>query len=56
MGRNSSSEESERKRGNKPHQKITLPSFEKKTIQKANSWWSRFIQYVKMTQEIDLKT
>ena len=53
-GPNSSSEESERKGRTKPHQKITLPMFEKKTIQEAKLWWRRFIQYVKMTQDIDL--
>ena len=36
------------------HQKITLPILEKKTIQEAKLWWRRFIQYVKMTQKIDL--
>ena len=51
---NSSSGESERNRRNKPHQKITLPIFEKKTIQEAKLWWRRFIQYVKMTQDIDM--
>ena len=53
-GPNFSSEESERRGRNKPHQKITLPIFEKKTIQEAKLWWRRFIQYVKMTQDIDL--
>ena len=54
-GRNSSSEESEREGRKKEHQKITLPIFEKKkTIQEANLWWRKFIQYVKMTQDIDL--
>ena len=53
-GINSSSEESERKGRNKPHQKIALPTFEKKSIQEAKLWWRRFIQYVKMTQNIDL--
>ena len=53
-GPNSSSEESERKGKTKPHQKIGLPIFEKKTIQEAKLWWRRFIQYVKMTQNIDL--
>ena len=52
-GRNSSSEESERKR-TKQRQKITLPIFEKKTIPEAKLWWKRFIQYVKMTQDKDL--
>ena len=53
-GPNSSSEESDRKGRTKPHQKITLPIFEKKTIQELKLWWRRFIQYVKMTQDIDL--
>ena len=53
--RNSSSEESGEKKGRTTtHQKITLPIFEKKTIQEAKLWWRRFIQYVKMTQKIDL--
>ena len=53
--RNSSSEESGEKKGRSTtHQKITLPIFEKKTIQEAKLWWRRFIQYVKMTQKIDL--
>ena len=52
--RNSSSEESGEKKGRTTtHQKITLPIFEKK-IQEAKLWWRRFIQYVKMTQKIDL--
>ena len=55
-GRKSSSEESERKGRTKTQQKITLPIFEKKTIQEAKLWWRRFIQYVKMTQNIDLNT
>ena len=52
---NSPSEESERKGRTKPHQKITLPIFEKKTIQEAKLWRRRIIQYVKMTQVIDPK-
>ena len=53
--RNSSSEEPGEKKGRSTtHQKITLPIFEKKTIQEAKLWWRRFIQYVKMTQKIDL--
>ena len=55
--RNSSSEESGDKKGRTTtHQKITLPIFEKKTIQEAKLWWQRFTQYVKMTQKIDLNT
>ena len=53
--RNSSSEESGDKKGRTTtHQKVTLPIFEKKTIQEAKLWWRRFTQYVKMTQKIDL--
>ena len=56
-GRGSPGEESGDKRGRtKTHQKITLPIFEKRTIQEAKLWWRRFIQYVKMTQDIDLNT
>ena len=55
--RNSSSEESGDKKGRATaHQKITLPIFEKETIQEAKLWWRRFTQYVKMTQKIDLNT
>ena len=53
-GPNSSSEESKRKGRTKPHQRRTLPIFEKKAIQEAKLWWRRFIQYVKMTQDINL--
>ena len=49
-GPNSSSEESDAKGRNKPHQKIILPIFEKKTIQEATFWWRRLIKYVKMTR------
>ena len=38
----------------KTHQKITLPTFEKRGIQEAKIWWRRFTQYIKMTQNIDL--
>ena len=56
-GRGSSGEESGDKRGRtKTHQKITLSIFEKRTIQEAKLWWRRFIQNVKMTQDIDLNT
>ena len=40
----------------KTHQKTTLPTFEKRGIQKAKLWWGRFTQYIKMTQNIDLNT
>ena len=38
----------------KTHQKITLPTFEKRGIQEAKLWRRRFTQYIKMTQNIDL--
>ena len=38
----------------KTHQKITLPTFEKRGIQEAKLWWGIFTQYIKMTQNIDL--
>ena len=40
----------------KTHQKITLPTFEKRGIQAAKLRWERFTQYNKMTQNIDLNT
>ena len=53
--RNASSEESGEKKGRTTtRQIITLSIFEKKTIQEAKLWWRRFIQYVNMTQKIDL--
>ena len=53
--RNSSSEESGEKKGKTTtHKKITLPIFERKTIQEAKLWCRRFIQYVMMTKKIDL--
>ena len=51
-----SEESGEKKERTTTLQKITLPIFEKKTIQTAKHWWRRFIQYVKMTQFIDLNT
>ena len=38
----------------KTHQKITLPTSEKRGIQEAKLWWRRFTQYRKMTQNTDL--
>ena len=53
--RNFSSEESGDKKGRtKTHYEITLPIFERKTVQEAKLWWRRFIQYVKMARKIDL--
>ena len=37
-----------------PKQKLTIPTFEKRGINEAKLWWRRFIQYVKMTHEMDL--
>ena len=36
------------------HEKITLPTFEKRGFQEAKLWWLRFTQYIKMTQNTDL--
>ena len=38
----------------KTHQKITLPTFDKRGIQEAKLWWRKFTQYIKMTKNIDL--
>ena len=35
-------------------QKLSIPSLEKKDSQNARLWWRRFVQYVKMTHELDL--
>ena len=40
----------------KTHQKVTLPTFDKRGIHEAKLWWRRFTQYIKMTQNIELKT
>ena len=54
----SNGETSERgnQKNEKTHQKITLPTFDKRGIQEAKLWWRRFTQYKKMTENIDLKT
>ena len=35
-------------------QKLTIPSIEKDGNSSANLWWRKFVQYIKMTKEIDL--
>ena len=40
----------------KTHQKITLPTFEKRGTQEAKLWLRQFTQYTKMTQNNDLNT
>ena len=44
----------ENTKNEKSHQKITLTTFDKRGIQEAKLWRSRFTQYIKMTQNIDL--
>ena len=38
----------------KSHQKITIPTFEKRGIQEVKLWWRRFTQFIKISQKIDL--
>ena len=35
-------------------QKLSIPSLEKYDSTSANLWWRKFVQYVKMTKEIDI--
>ena len=35
-------------------QKLTIPSLEKHDSSSANLWWRKFVQYIKMTKDIDL--
>ena len=35
-------------------QKLTIPSLEKCDNSSANLWWRKFVQYIKMTKEIDI--
>ena len=35
-------------------QKLTIPTLEKQDYTSANMWWRKFVQYIKMTKEIDL--
>ena len=37
-------------------QKLSIPSLEKYDSTSANLWWQKFVQYVKMTKEIDIST
>ena len=37
-------------------QKLTIPTLEKHDHTSANLWWGKFVQYIKMTKEIDLST
>ena len=37
-------------------QKLTIPTLEKHDHTSANLWWRKFVQYIKMTKEIDLST
>ena len=37
-------------------QKLTIPTLEEHDHTSANLWWRKFVQYIKMTKEIDLST
>ena len=37
-------------------QKLTIPTLEKQDYTSANLWWRKFVQYIKMTKDIDLST
>ena len=37
-------------------QKLTIPTLEKQDCTSANMWWRKFVQYIKMTKDIDLST
>ena len=37
-------------------QKLTIPTLEKQEHTNANLWWRKFVQYKKMTKDIDLST
>ena len=37
-------------------QKFTIPTLEKKDQANASMWWRKFVQYIKMTKDIDLST
>ena len=37
-------------------QKLTIPTLEKQDHTNANLWWRKFVQYIKMTKDIDLST
>ena len=35
-------------------QKLTIPTLEKQDHTNANMWWRKFVQYIKMTKDLDL--
>ena len=37
-------------------QKLTIPMLEKQDQANASMWWRNFVQYIKMTEDIDLST
>ena len=37
-------------------QKLTIPTLDKQDYTSANMWWRKFVQYIKMTKEVDLST
>ena len=37
-------------------QKLTIPTLEKQDYTSANIWWRKFVQYIKMTKDLDLST
>ena len=37
-------------------QKLSIPSLEKHDSSSVNPWWRKFVQYTKMTKDIDLST
>ena len=37
-------------------QKLTIPALEKQAYTTANMFWRKFVQYIKMTKDIDLST
>ena len=37
-------------------QKFTTPTLEKQDYTSANMWWRKFVQYIKMTKDLDLST
>ena len=34
--------------------KLTIPTLEKQDYTNANMWWRKFVQYIKMTKDLDL--
>ena len=37
-------------------QKLTIPTLEKQDYTNANMWWRKFVQYIKMTKDLDVST